>query len=189
MATTWIHRALASDILVRFDGITDAYNFLKKVALLYIDDPSEIAPEPEYISSKGFCIGDTSDLQFILEHASFDAAGWTDNVVVLNPDEALALGDRREPAGFVPGESSVPWYPERRSNQDLDMELHNYMQRGEVDVLYDIALGYMSLFSKDEWNLLIHMEMKYVDDLHYDYAVKHWSNAIRIAEGRVNAGL
>lgn len=182
MATAWIHRSHASDILVRFQNATDAYNFLVTLAKKYGDELMDIATEPIYIPYEGYDIAFTPSMQFALQDPEFDALGWNTNIVVLNPEEAEGLGESGEPVGFIPGESEAPWYPERRSATELDEELEAYMYHKQLTELYHEALTYIDYFSPGEWWRIQETEDYLVESGQYEAAMNHWRNVINQAK-------
>ena len=185
MATAWIHRAYASDILVRFTNATDAYNFLVKLAKKHGDEMMEICVEPIYIPDEGYDVAQAPSMQFGLHLLDFDAEGWNTDIVVVNPDEAEALGESGEPVGFVSGESEAPWYPERRSHAELDDELESYMFAKELSALYTEALKYRECFSSGEWWQIQDTEDDLVESGNIHAAMNHWKNVIaRATESR-----
>jgi hypothetical protein len=179
MATAWIHRSYASDILVRYESRTDAYRFLVDLANKH--DALEIFSEPEDLSCL-YDVAGTSSMQFILASRDFDAKGWNDDVVVLWPEEAMALGERGEPAGFIPGETEQLWYPERRSKEELDEELDMYMRMKDISDIYQKALAYGHRFSDYQWRKFQETEDTLVEEGLYGEAVNHWKDVMAMVE-------
>jgi hypothetical protein len=176
MATAWIHRAKASDILIRFTDLHEAYSYL--LSLAKRDGASNIRPEPSELPPNGYDVAQTASVQFILHGQSFDATEWSENIVVLFPEEALYLGDSGEPMGFIPGETERPWYPEYRSHQELDEEIDTHMGLNSVAEAYLKAYEYRDHFSNDEWTRIQDTEDRFIEDGHYENAVNHWNNVV-----------
>lgn len=176
MATAWIHRALASDILVRYDTIHDAYLFLKTLA--ENDACETIAPEPSVVSVNGYDIAASETMQYVLVPKNFTAAGWNRDVVVLWPEEAIALGKEEEPAGFVPGETEQPWAPDRRCLLAIDDELEVYMAVGRISEVYEKVLQFRHLFTDDQWRGLQEREFDILEDGTYDQAAQFWKEVL-----------
>ena len=141
MATTlWIHRALASDILVRCSSRKHAYDVGRKILFDNYDEGGIINEWDGNILSKNydasgnpylpemnsFDVGCTANLQVSLEQADFIPTGWNDNTVVVSDVDAMALGTANEPEGFIPDEQAI-WVKEYRSHAQLDDEIHRYM--------------------------------------------------------------
>jgi hypothetical protein len=146
MATTWIHRLHASDILVYFKSLREARQYTIQYMLKNIN-PSDISEEErnsiwfkDHFSDENgvYDVGATTNLQFafMTEHRMPPLPAlppkistWnTVGTVLLSPEDALALGPEDEPEGFIPGESEGLWIKETRSAEELDRELETYMQ-------------------------------------------------------------
>jgi hypothetical protein len=179
MATAWIHRVKASDILVRYERYADAYRFLVDLANKH--GALEIFSEPDDLPTV-YDVACTSSMQFILASRDFDAKGWNDDVVVLWPEEAAALGESGEPAGFIPGEIEQPWYPERRSKEELDEELDMYMRMKAISDIYHEAETHGHRFSDDQWRQFQETEDRLVEEGLYGEAVNHWKDVIAMVE-------
>jgi hypothetical protein len=105
MATAWIHRAFASDILVTFKTHREAWyfcvDFINSLGPRKIDDElNEWNPE----SSEEEIVGTKQNVQLIcypgcrLPHAHPGNIPWNPSgMICLNSDEAMALGERGEP--------------------------------------------------------------------------------------------
>lgn len=148
MATTWIHRLHASDILVYFKTLQEARQYTIQY-MLKNASPEEISEDErnsiwfkDYFSDENglYDVGATSNLQltFMTEHRMPPLPSLAPNIttwntvgtVLLSPEDALALGPKDEPEGFIPGESEGLWIKETRSAEELDRELETYMQAG-----------------------------------------------------------
>lgn len=189
MATAWIHRASASDILVRMNSITEAYEFLVAIAKRY-DPTAEIYEEPDTLLDDGCEVAQLNTLQLVIQGPEFDARGWNeDGIVVLLKEEVDALldgfVDSWEPAGFIPGETETPWHPERRSKAELDAELDEYRHMGEINSLYIDALEYEVYFSSGEWWQIMETEENFLEAKQYKNVKDHWFNVI--ARGKERA--
>ena len=177
MATAWIHRAMASDILIRYESVNDAYSFLADLANLYRVTP---AAQPYEVNSDGYNVAQTPSMQLILHCDGFNGEGG--DVVVLWQEEAVALGDRSEPIGFVPQESELPWYPERRTLEELDAEIDEYMSLRAVAEIYYKAFEYRDHFTEYEWWQIQDTEDRFIEEGQYQNAINHWKNVIDRAE-------
>ena len=71
MATAWIHRAYASDILVRYESFDDAYSFMATLAQKYGASPN---PAPSGLLSDGYDVAQTDSMQFVCLLYTSDAA-------------------------------------------------------------------------------------------------------------------
>ena len=133
MATLWIHRAVASDILVEFENIEDAYNFTMKIIKNDNSDVeinmtlNELKTHPP--SNDPPCMASTSYLQFSILPFGINPESFWNNIgfVKVSPEEVMALGDYKNPDGFIPHESDRIWMKETRSTEELSAELDNYM--------------------------------------------------------------
>jgi hypothetical protein len=112
MATLWIHRASAADILVRFVCSFDAYNF----ALKFMKDKNEICINPlvDNYRDPGNCIevAKSPTLQLSIHPGNFHHSGWMnqigwsmDGTMLVSQKEAMELGENGVAYGFIPGES------------------------------------------------------------------------------------
>jgi hypothetical protein len=173
MATAWIHRAAASDILIRYESVNDAYSFLADLSRLYGASP---AAQPYEVTSDGYNVAQTPSMQFSLHRDGFNGEGG--DVVVLWHEEAVALGDRSEPIGFIPQESEGPWYPERRSFKELDEEIDEYMSLRAVAEIYYKAFEHRDCFSDYEWWQIQDTEDRFIEEGQYEHAINHWKNVI-----------
>ena len=132
MATLWIHRTTAADILVDFENIESAYNFTIKLIDDYSDSDihmtlNDLKNSPP--SNQPPCFAGTTYLQIsILPFGVNPETFWNNSgFVKVSPDEAIALGEYKNPHGFIPFESDRVWTKETRSTEELDAELENYM--------------------------------------------------------------
>lgn len=173
MATAWIRRATASDILVRYESLNEAYNFLEDLARLYGATPAPLSCK---LWPDGYNVAQTPSLQLVLHHDRFHGHGG--DVVVLWQEEAVALGDRSEPIGFIPGESELPWYPERRTFEELDEEIDTYMSLRAVAEIYYKAFEYRDYFTEYEWWQIQDTEDRFIEEAQYEHAIEHWKNVI-----------
>ena len=134
MATIWIHRLCAADILVDFSSIVAAYDFAIKAARsgghtdYHIDTMlSEIFSKPLSINSPPIVANPIMQYMIIPFGTTPDPTSSQSGFVNVLPEEALALGEEAEPEGFVPYESEGVWMKETRTLEELDEELNNYM--------------------------------------------------------------
>lgn len=132
MATLWIHRATAADVLVDFENIESAYNFTMKMIDNYSDSDvymtlNELKNHPA--SNDPPCFAGTTYLQISILPFGIKPAGFWNNIgfVKVSSDEAIALGEYKNPHGFIAYESDRVWMKETRSIEELDAELDNYM--------------------------------------------------------------
>jgi hypothetical protein len=146
MATTWIHRAFACDLLVQFPdyiNFRDSWNFgveyLKSVSK---NDPAQyqINPfNPHFVGIQKGEIGSTTSEQ-VSCYLGLDAPepiptgeSWSPSgYAAVSPAEAIALGRRGEPQGFIPYESEGIWTRETRTAEEMDLELDWYKRDGEL---------------------------------------------------------
>jgi hypothetical protein len=132
MATIWIHRASASDILIDFDSWDTAYEFAVKTAKNsgheYFIENERIAI-PETLFSDEVMVASTSYLQFIITPlGKIPPASWNSvGFVKVSPDVAVALEHDLEPDGFEPYESEMVWEKNTKTKIELDAELDAYM--------------------------------------------------------------
>jgi len=168
---------MASDILIRYESFNDAYSFLADLANLYCVTP---ASQPYKLPSDGYNVAQTASMQLILQRDGFNGEGG--DVVVLWQEEAVALGDRSEPIGFVPQESELPWYPERRTLEELDAEIDEYMSlRAVAEISYE-AFEYRDHFTEYEWWQIQDTEDRFIEEGQYQNAINHWKNVIDRAQ-------
>jgi hypothetical protein len=154
MASVWIHRAKACDILVRCTSRRDAYDFARSL-LLNIPDSSvnsanemiygtmNNSNEPFYPLLGEFFVGASYNLQCIVVNDYFRPGyHWNQSgTVVVSKDEAIALGDMDEPDWFVPGETEKPVKKDTRTHRQLDDELDWYMNSDDYDCTADLKYG------------------------------------------------
>lgn len=137
MATLWIHRMNASDILVYCKNMIEAGEISHP---LY--EAQHVIPEEHFKITHGFyVIANTGDMQICLypgqsmppPHPTL--GNWNPYGTVLLPaEDAIALALRpgnEDPDGFIPGESEGLWEPETRTVDELDKELEAYAAAGE----------------------------------------------------------
>lgn len=139
MATLWIHRMNASDILVFCDSLLEAGQISHPLYQAH-----HIIPQEDFKITHGFyVIANTGAMQICLypghsmppPHPTMDS--WNPSGTVLLPAaDAIALalrpeGSNQDPDGFIPGESSGLWEPETRTVDELDRELEAYAAAGE----------------------------------------------------------
>jgi hypothetical protein len=153
--TIWIHRALASDILVRFKTREEAWLFCKELfnRISTSDDYYEVnlTWDCESFPNRGSCFDfcATSSLQVSIHDGLFHHVGWagvdqpwtTTGTVLVSPEEAIKLGETGEPDGFIPGESeSGIWEKNTKSLDELDEELDRYQQvREDIDIVQNLV--------------------------------------------------
>jgi hypothetical protein len=132
MATLWIHRATAADVLVDFEKIEYAYNFTIKFMHNYSDSEvhmtlNDLKNYPA--SNEPPCFAATTYLQISVLPLGVNPNPFWNNsgFVKVSPEEAVALGEYKNPIGFIPFESDRIWTKETRSIEELDAELDNYM--------------------------------------------------------------
>jgi len=132
MTTIWIHRAYASDILVRFENTTEAYQFAMKAIAnankaYYMD--TGFNGIPAVIDEDGVGIVHASNIQIMaLPIDGRPKPIWNPiGFVCVTPEEALELYTNYEPEGFIPYESDSVWTKNTRTKEELDAELDNYM--------------------------------------------------------------
>ena len=130
MASVWIHRVEACDILVEFNSISGAYDFAMKA--VNTDPDYHIAMTlPEVLAAplKWNFVAQTNTLQLvIIPSGATPDPSWSERGFVNVAEvHALALGDDEEPEGFVPFESERVWAKETRTMGELDEEIDNYM--------------------------------------------------------------
>jgi hypothetical protein len=150
MATTWIHRAHACDLLIQFTDHTFFRNSWRFGAdyLEYIstdDDRAEITYYfPDFIGDIA-PIGYTTSEQVLcymgldaplpqLSGESFSSNGYA----IVSMEEALTLGKYGIPEGFIPGEIDGVWRREERTVEELDQELDEYNQDGEEQKIVEM---------------------------------------------------
>jgi hypothetical protein len=134
MATIWIHRACASDILIRFDtrggALLWSYSYLRSFDTASFDDDSQL-------EGYGF-VGCTDSIQLSIHENDFlpsklkTTESWNKTgTVKVSPEEAMTLKEYGEPDGFVPGESEKVWIKEERTLEELDKEIEGYITEEE----------------------------------------------------------
>ena len=147
MPTIWIHRVSAADILVDFTNIIDAYNYAIEFVTKYRGGDYVILTNLiDMLSSnlligdyKSHCICDSSkwidiaqacDLQISMINSNDTPdSDWNKSgFVKVTREEGLELGISDDPDWFIPFESSRVSMKERRSMEELDAELENYMK-------------------------------------------------------------
>jgi hypothetical protein len=146
MATIWIHRAAASDILVDFDSVDNAYDFAVNVVKssgheCYTQTSREIIPETLF--SDEVFVASTPWIQcMITPRGTIPSANWnTWGFVKVSPDEALALKHDLEPDGFEPYESEMVWQKNTRTKEELDAELDDYMKDWQNISLHALTIN------------------------------------------------
>jgi hypothetical protein len=151
LTTVWIHRALSSDILVRFNSRSEASFFCADL-FAKIDDPSGIFNEWGCLSfpDRGNCFDSfvTPCLQVSIHDGAFHHVGWAGydepwaiyGTVLVSPEEAIELGELGEPEGFIPGESENGiWTKNTKSLQELNEELDQYQRmRDEIEIVHTL---------------------------------------------------
>jgi hypothetical protein len=141
IVTLWIHRASASGILVHCSSNEEAYDisheFLLNCSLEASIVPWDFQTFPDKVDT-GSCFhsGCTPDVQVSIHPGSYvPAPFWSDyGKVLISGAEAVQLGATGEPYGFQPGESSLLWTRETRTSAELDQELDDYFQLGEIEL-------------------------------------------------------
>jgi len=143
MATVWIQRQNASDILIYFDTLTKGRTYAIQYFLKYTGESSMTEEERNsiwfndmYSDENGvYHVGDAGALQvsFMVKNTipplPKGLTTWnTVGTVLVTPEEAILLGMEGEPEGFIPYESEGLWTKETRSAEELDRELDTYMQ-------------------------------------------------------------
>ena len=132
MATVWIHRALASDILVRFNDLFEASSW----SLSYMNGfpDSSLTLENGLVTEACTPVIQLSihnEKDFFPTSISFGDTyleTWNNlGTVEVSQGEAEQLGVSNEPAGFIPYESQGLWKKETRTVEELDEELDQYM--------------------------------------------------------------
>ena len=154
MASVWIHRSHACDILVRCGSRRAAYTFA--VSILQSKEDSKINPanemiygtmntsnEPFYPLLGEFFVGASNSVQCIVVNDYFRPGYYwnASGAVVVSEEEAIALGDMDEPYWFVPGETDKPVKKEMRTHRQLDDELDWYMNSEDYDCTADLNYG------------------------------------------------
>lgn len=130
MASVWIHRVEACDILVDFNSVSGAYDFAMKA--VNTDPDYHVAMTfPEVLDAplKWNFVAQTNSLQLIIipSGATPDPSLSERGFVNVAEVHALALGNDEEPEGFVPFESERVWTKETRTVAELNEEIDNYM--------------------------------------------------------------
>lgn len=155
LVTVWIHRATASGILVRCSSNEEAYDisheFLLNCSLDATIVPWDFQTFPDRVDT-GSCFhsGCTPNVQVSIHPGSYvPAAFWSDyGKVLISGAEAVQLGATGEPHGFQPGESTKLWTRETRTSAELDEELDDYFQLGEIELkqIKDRIINLVAIF-------------------------------------------
>jgi hypothetical protein len=146
MATIWIHRAIASDILVDFDSVNNAYDFAVNTAKnsgdeYYIKTSREIIPETLF--SDEVFVASTPYLQFMITPlGTIPSANWNSRgFVKVSPDTAGTLQNELEPDGFEPYEAEMVWQKNTKTKEMLDAELDDYMKDWQNISLHALSIN------------------------------------------------
>ena len=135
MATAWIHRYHASDMLVFCDSAADAYAVCVEYAEKHCPG---YACETYTGSIEGmnfYGVSNTPAVQ-VSYYSGHDMppliyrgiTSWNaDGTVLVSKKDALLLGKKCEPPGFITGESEGLWKKETRTTAELNAELDAYM--------------------------------------------------------------
>jgi len=131
MASVWMHRVEACDILVDFNSISGAYDFATK-AFSNGNHDYDITMTLAEVLDKPFkwnCVAQTDCVQLIIiPYGCTPDPSWSQRGFVnVTEHHALALGDHDEPEGFIPYESERVWTKETRTVAELNEEIDNYM--------------------------------------------------------------
>jgi hypothetical protein len=168
-ATVWIHRSEASGILVETYSNEDAYKLscefvqgmegAKNYTWDYLVFPDATEEGRCFHSSQ------TPSIQISIHPGSYTPAPfWNDRGTVRVTDyEALELGEKGEPEGFEPEESSAVWTKERRSHEALDEELTDYFRLGEFELkeVHEELFKYASMFHEEKLMTLMKLNDLY----------------------------
>jgi len=125
MATIWIHRAFASDILVRFEthggALLWSYSYLRTFENTQFTDDSQL-------EGYGF-VGCTDYVQLSIHEIDFAPSKecWnTNGTIEVSPEEARLFAEFSEPEGFIRGESEKIWVKQKRNSAEVDKEFEGY---------------------------------------------------------------
>jgi hypothetical protein len=135
MATVWFHRYHASDMLVFCESVADAY----ALCVEYVKKHCPTATCEPYVESiegmNFYGVANTRSVQ-VSYYSGHDMppliyrgiTSWNaDGTVLVSKKDALLLGKKCEPPGFITGESEGLWKKETRTAAQLDRELDAYM--------------------------------------------------------------
>jgi len=134
IATLWIHRNHASDMLLRFTTAFEAHQFGARFLFEYrtpVEEETFIEKWDEEIYTEGCVIGvgDTPCLQLSVHPGEFHPNGylgieeWNEyGTFIVTPEEALELGSTDELLEKC-----------HRTKEELDQELDDYMRQGEIE--------------------------------------------------------
>lgn len=146
MATIWIHRAIASDILVDFDSLDNAYDFAVNTAKnsgdeYYIKTSREIIPETLF--SDEVFVASTPYLQFMITPlGTIPSPNWNSRgFVKVSSDTAGTLKNELEPDGFEPYEAEMVWQKNVKTKEMLDTELDDYMKDWQNISLHALSIN------------------------------------------------
>jgi hypothetical protein len=136
MPTIWIHRARASDILVDFNDIAEAYSFavqlIQQIANYDYVVENTFEDVINYINLPldGVDLIQSDNMQIVMIPLYVTPESHWNNsgFIKVMPHEAILLGSEKDPEGFIPYESERVWTKETRTTKQLDAELEHYMQ-------------------------------------------------------------